>query len=89
VAGIVTHRQRPETASGVVFATLEDETGTANLVIWAKVFEAQRQAILASMLMLVDGELQSEQGVIHVVAHEVQDYSVWLGRLHVGSRDFH
>jgi error-prone DNA polymerase len=52
VAGIVTHRKRPETAYGVVFAALEDETGTANLVIWAKVLEAQREVALGDMLLV-------------------------------------
>jgi error-prone DNA polymerase len=89
VAGIVTHRQRPETASGVVFATLEDETGTANLIIWPRILETQREAVLGAMLMVVSGELQSEQGVIHVVAREVWDYSQWLGSLRTDSRDFH
>ncbi|MDR3415589.1 MAG: error-prone DNA polymerase [Nevskia sp.] len=89
VAGIVTHRQRPGTASGVVFATLEDETGSANLVIWPKVLEAQREVILASSLMLVEGRLQSEQGVINVVASRIHNYSEWLGQLQTSSRDFH
>jgi error-prone DNA polymerase len=89
VAGLVTHRQRPETASGVVFATLEDETGTANLIIWPKVMERQRDAVLRASLMLVEGELQSEQGVIHVVARHIRDCSGWLGGLRAPSRDFH
>ena len=89
VAGIVTHRQRPETASGVVFATLEDETGTANLIIWPKVMERQLEAVLGVNLMLVEGELQSEQGVIHVIASEIRDCSSWLGGLRAPSRDFH
>jgi error-prone DNA polymerase len=89
VAGIVTHRQRPGTASGVVFATLEDETGSTNLVIWPRVMEAQRDAILGSSLMVVEGELQSEQNVINVVARKVENYSGWLGALETTSRDFH
>jgi len=89
VAGIVTHRQRPGTASGVVFATLEDETGSTNLVIWPKVMEAQREAILASSLMLVEGELQSAENVINVVARRIHNRSEWLGRLQTTSRDFH
>jgi error-prone DNA polymerase len=89
VAGIVTHRQRPETASGVVFATLEDETGTANLIIWPKVMERQLEAVLGASLMLVEGELQSEQGVIHVIAQTIRDCSGWLGGLRAPSRDFH
>ena len=89
VAGIVTHRQRPGTASGVVFATLEDETGSANLVIWPKVMEAQRDAILGSSLMLVEGELQSAENVINIVARRVHNRSEWLGQLQTSSRDFH
>jgi error-prone DNA polymerase len=89
VAGLVTHRQRPETASGVVFATLEDETGTANLIIWPKVMERQLDAVLRASLMLVEGELQSEQGVIHVIARDIRDCSGWLGGLRAPSRDFH
>ena len=88
VAGIVTHRQRPETASGVVFMTLEDETGTCNLIVWPRVQLAQRDAVFAARLMVVQGELQSELGVIHIIADKVRDYSHWLGRLTVGSRDF-
>lgn len=89
VAGLVTHRQRPETASGVVFATLEDETGIANLIIWPRVLERQRDAALHASLMLVEGEVQSEQGVIHVVARDIRDASGWLGGLRAPSRDFH
>ncbi len=89
VAGIVTHRQRPETASGVVFMTLEDETGYAQIIVWPRVLEAQRQAVLGSSLMLVQGQLQIEQGVIHVVARKVDNLSAWLGGLPSISRDFH
>ena len=89
VAGIVTHRQRPGTASGVVFATLEDETGSTNLVIWPKVMEAQRDAILSSSLMLVEGELQSAENVINIVARRIHNRSEWLGQLQTISRDFH
>jgi error-prone DNA polymerase len=89
VAGIVTHRQRPETASGVLFISLEDETGVNNLVVWRTVQEQQRRAVLAARLMLVSGELQNVDGVIHVVAHRIHDCSRWLGALPVSSRDFH
>ena len=88
VAGLVTHRQRPETASGVVFVSLEDESGISNLVIWPKILEQQRIAVLGSQLMIVEGKLQSEQGVIHVIAQRVRDYSAWLGSLTIESRDF-
>jgi error-prone DNA polymerase len=86
IAGIVTHRQRPETASGVIF--LEDETGIANVITWRSVQESQRQAVFTASLMAVQGELQSEMGVIHVIAQKVRDYSHWLGRLETNSRDF-
>jgi error-prone DNA polymerase len=73
VAGLVLVRQRPGTASGIVFATLEDETGIANIVIWSKVFDAQRRTILASRAMGVRGRLQVEGLVIHVVAEQFTD----------------
>jgi len=88
VAGIVTHRQRPETASGVVFMSLEDETGMSNLIVWPRVQQTQREAVFGARLMVVQGELQSEFGVIHVIAAKVRDYTHWLGRVQVGSRDF-
>lgn len=89
VAGLVTHRQRPETASGVMFASLEDEAGIANLIFWPSVQEEQRQEVLSSQLMIVQGTLQNEDGVVHVVAKRVHDRTHWLGELQVGSRDFH
>jgi error-prone DNA polymerase len=88
VAGIVTHRQRPETAAGVMFISLEDETGIANLIVWPQVQQSQRLPVLQSQLMLVQGTLQNSQNVIHVVAHHVRDYSSWLGQLSTSSRDF-
>lgn len=88
VAGIVTHRQRPGTASGVMFMSLEDETGLSNLIVWPKVLEQQRQHLLASSLMIVAGELQNENGVINVVVRKARDYSRWLGGLRTESRDF-
>ena len=88
VAGIITHRQRPETASGVVFMSLEDETGISNLIVWPSVQSAQRQAVFASSMIIVQGELQHEMGVVHVIAQKVRDYSAWLGRLDTRSRDF-
>jgi error-prone DNA polymerase len=88
VAGLVTHRQRPETASGVVFMSLEDESGVTNLIVWTRVQSTQRQAVFASRLLVVQGELQSEMGVIHVIAQKLRDYSHWLGSLPTSSRDF-
>jgi len=88
VAGIVTHRQRPETASGVIFMSLEDETGMSNLIVWPRVQETQREAVFGAHMMVVEGELQNEMNVIHVVAQKMRDYSHWLGRIRTGSRDF-
>jgi hypothetical protein len=81
VAGLVLLRQRPGTAKGVIFVTLEDETGTANVVVWAKVFERFRRAVIAGRLLRVTGRLQREAGVVHVVAEEIEDLSHWLDRL--------
>lgn len=73
VAGLVLVRQRPGTASGIVFVTLEDETGIANIVIWNKMFETHRQVILGSKLLVVRGKLQIEGLVIHVIAEGFED----------------
>ncbi len=89
VAGLVTHLQRPGTASGVVFASLEDETGINNIVIWPAVFDAQRHVILQSNLMVVTGTLQSQDGVTHVVAETIENYSHWVAEVPRNSRDFH
>ncbi len=69
--------------------SLEDESGVLNLIIWPKVLERYRDAVLGSNLMVVKGRLQNEQGGIHVVAEKVEDYSAWIGRLPTSSRDFH
>ncbi len=89
VAGLVIGRQRPGTATGVIFVTLEDETGHANVVIWAKVAERQRKTLLQSRLLLVSGTVQQEDGVLHLVAGRLEDLSPWLGALQIRSRDFH
>ena len=81
VAGLVLVRQRPGTAKGVTFATLEDETGVANLVVWQKIFEAYRRPFLASRLMMVSGSLQREGLVVHIVAEKIDDLSNELYRL--------
>ncbi len=85
VAGIVLIRQRPGTASGVIFSTLEDETGIINIIIWPKIFERHRRIVLAARLLGVRGQLQSEQGVIHVIARELFDMSGHLARLADGA----
>lgn len=89
VGGLVTHLQHPQTANGVIFASLEDETGINNIIFWPGVFEVYRQRILQSNFMVVTGELQSEESVVHVVATGVEDYSHWVRTLPRKSRDFH
>lgn len=73
VCGLITVRQRPGTAKGVLFITIEDETGFANLVVWAQTFEKYRQVILQSKLLMVSGKLQVEGEVVHVVVHSCHD----------------
>ncbi len=81
VAGLVLVRQRPGTAKGVIFVTLEDETGTANVVVWANVYDRFRRAVIAGRLLRVTGKLQREAGVVHVVAEAIEDLSPLLDRL--------
>jgi DNA polymerase III alpha subunit len=81
VAGLVLVRQRPGTASGVIFATLEDETGVANIIVWPKVFERYRAIVMGARLIKVTGRVQSEQSVIHVVAERLEDLSPLLSLL--------
>jgi error-prone DNA polymerase len=88
-AGIVITRQRPGSANGVTFVTLEDETGHVNLIVWEHVAERQRQALIGSRLMGVAGELQLEGEVMHVIVHRIVDLTRWLGRLATSPRDFH
>jgi error-prone DNA polymerase len=87
-AGIVVGRQRPGTASGVIFVTLEDESGNVNVVVWNSVSERQRRELLHARLLGVVGEVQREGRVVHVVAHRLEDHSALLGRLTTSSRDF-
>jgi len=88
VAGLVITKQRPGTASGVIFVTLEDESGQVNLVLWKQVAEQYRAALLNARLLGVAGELQIEGQVIHVIARQLFDHSDLLGDLSVHSRDF-
>ena len=87
-AGLVITKQRPGTASGVTFVTLEDESGYVNLIVWKQVAERYRAALLNSRLMGVRGELQIEGEVIHVIARQLTDHSEMLGNLVITSRDF-
>jgi len=88
IAGLVITKQRPGTASGVTFITLEDETGCSNLIVWKKIADEQRDVLLNARLMGVRGELQKEGKVIHVIVHRMLDHSDLLGELAVKSRNF-
>jgi len=88
-AGLVTCRQRPDTASGVVFVTLEDENGCVNVVVWRDLLERQRRELLGASLLGVEGVVERDGGVVHLVARRLEDHSQLLGRLKVASRDFH
>jgi error-prone DNA polymerase len=92
-AGIVTCRQRPSTASGVTFVTLEGETGTINVVVWRATAEKYRRELLGSTLLTVYGHVEpvetSAVPVVHLIASRLADQSQLLGDLVVGSRDFH
>jgi len=88
VGGLVTHLQQPGTASGVVFLSLEDETGIVNVILWPQVFMAQRAPALGASLLVVSGRLQNQNGVAHVIAHRLHDRSHWLEGLTRRSRDF-
>jgi error-prone DNA polymerase len=88
-SGLVTHRQRPETARGVVFVTLEDETGAVNVIVWPKVAELQRKPLLAATLLTVYGIWQREGEVRHLIAQKLVDHSALLQGLVSKSRDFH
>lgn len=89
VAGLVVGRQRPGTANGVIFVTLEDETGTMNLLVRPELAERQRRALLGSSLLVAWGWLQRQGDVVHVIVSRMEDRSALLGLLQVHSRDFH
>src|SRR5215213_6229585 len=88
-AGIVTRRQRPGTAQGVIFVTLEDETGYTNVVVWNDLVERQKKELLGARLLGVEGYMQKQGEVVHLVARRLIDHSRLLGRLLTESRDFH
>jgi len=88
-AGIVVGRQRPDTASGVIFVTLEDETGSVNVIVWRDLADRQRRELLGSRLMGVYGTLEREVEVVHLIAKRLVDHSELLGALETSSRDFH
>ncbi|WP_148715650.1 error-prone DNA polymerase [Chitinolyticbacter meiyuanensis] len=87
--GIVVGRQRPGTASGVTFVTLEDETGNVNVIVWRSLADTQRRELLTSRLMAVYGVVQREGRVVHLLAKRLVNLSHLLGRLDTRSRDFH
>ncbi len=89
VAGLVVGRQRPGTASGVTFVTLEDEYGMLNVVVWRELAERQRRALVGAQLLKVSGRLEQENGVRHLIARRLEDVSPLLQGLDVRSRDFH
>jgi error-prone DNA polymerase len=92
-SGVVTHRQRPETAKGTVFVTLEDETGSINIIIWPDLVETYRREVLTAQLMTVYGVWQCDEAtggqVMNLVARRIVDHSALLGQLSTRSRDFH
>jgi len=88
-AGLVVTRQRPASAAGVTFVTLEDETGYLNLIVWENVARRERTALLNASLLGVEGYVQKEGDVLHIVARSLHDHSALLGRLTLRSRNFH
>ena len=81
VAGLVLMRQRPATAKGVIFMTIEDETGAANIILWPKIFERQRLEALSARLVAVTGEIQEESGVVHLIARRIEDMTPALRKI--------
>ncbi len=81
ISGLVTCRQRPGSAKGVVFMTIEDESAVANVIVWPKVFERVRPVVLGARYVAVSGRVQAESGVIHVLADQLEDLTLLLGRL--------
>jgi error-prone DNA polymerase len=82
-------RQRPATASGTIFLTLEDETGCVNVVIWPHLLEKQRAEILGATVLAVDGIMETDGEVHHLIADRVHDFSALAAGLDARSRDFH
>ena len=81
VAGLVILRQRPGTAKGVIFLTLEDETGVVNVIVWRAIYEKFRRAVIAGRMLRVTGRVQRAHAVTHVLAEQVEDISAMLDRL--------
>jgi error-prone DNA polymerase len=89
MAGLVINRQRPGTASGTVFVTLEDETGHINVIVWASLGDRQRRELLGARLLGVEGMVEREGEVLHLIAGHLTDHSALLQTLPARSRDFH
>jgi len=81
VAGLVILRQRPGTAKGVIFLTLEDETGVVNIIVWRNIYERFRRAVVAGRMLRVTGRMQRAHNVTHVLAEEIEDISPLLDQL--------
>lgn len=81
VAGLVILRQRPGTAKGVIFLTLEDETGVVNIIVWRHIYETFRRAVIAGRMLRVTGRMQRAHNVTHVLAEEIEDISHLLDQL--------
>jgi len=87
VAGLVTVRQRPGTAKGVVFMTLEDETGIANIVVWKDAFETHRRTVMSAAFLIVHGQVQRAGDVIHLVSADFEDLTGRLSELREDQRE--
>jgi single-strand DNA-binding protein len=81
VAGLVLVRQRPGTANGVIFITLEDETTTCNVIVWRKLYETYRRAVISGRMLRITGHIQREEAVCHVIAEIIEDISYMLDEL--------
>lgn len=81
VAGLVILRQRPGTAKGVIFLTLEDETGVVNIIVWRRIYEKFRRAVIAGRMLRVTGRLQRAHSVTHILAEQIEDLSALLDTL--------
>jgi len=86
--GLITMRQRPMTANGTIFLTLEDETGHVNVVVWQRLWERQRSIVLNASLIAVDGVMESDGEVYHLIARQLHDFDALAKGLKTRSRDF-
>ena len=89
VSGLAMFRQRPGSAKGVMFLTLEDETGIVNLIVRPALVDTQRAAAVAAQFVIAEGVLQRQEGIVHLMARRLHDRSRWVGELPYLSRDFH